>query len=240
MLVYGHRGYSAKYPENTLLSFQKAIEYGADGIELDVHLTKDKKIVVCHDETIDRTFNGSGLISEMTLEELRRYDSQGQKIPTLEEVFDLIGPLFKINVELKTDVIESDELVFRTVKLIKERNPDRVIISSFNHKSILYARELDKNLKLAFLFGELHIGKIKEIEKQSVEAGIFSYNLPVYAKGMAEMDELIDFAKDQGIKIVFWTVDDKEDMEYAIEKEAYIVITNEVEKIREILTSHLE
>lgn len=57
MLIYGHRWYSAKYPENTLLSFQKAIEYGADGIELNVHLTKDGRIVVCHDETIDRTFN---------------------------------------------------------------------------------------------------------------------------------------------------------------------------------------
>lgn len=240
MLIYGHRGYSAKYPENTLLSFQKAMEYDADGIELDVHLTKDKKIVVCHDESIDRTYNGKGLISDMTLKELRKYNSQGQKIPTLEEVFNLVGPLFKINIELKTDVIESKELVEETVKFVKERNPDRVIISSFNHKSILYARELDQNLKLAFLFGEQHIGKAKEIERSSVELGIFSYNLPVYARELEEVDELINFAKDNGIKIVFWTVNDEEEMEYAIEKEAYIVITNEVEKIRQMLISRLE
>ncbi len=239
MLIYGHRGYSAKYPENTLLSFQKAIEYGADGIELDVHLTKDGRIVVCHDETIDRTFNGKGLISEMTFEELRKYDSHGQKIPTLEEVFDLIGPVFKINVELKTDVIDSDELVEKTVKLIKTKNPDRVLISSFNHKSISYARKLDQNLKLGFLFDETHIDKISDIKKKSVDLGIFSYNLPIYAKGLKELDDLIGFAKDKGIKIIFWTVNDKEEMEYAIEKEAYMVITNEVEYIQNILKERL-
>jgi|YelNatPaOPRAMG01_1025707.scaffolds.fasta_scaffold11518_8 glycerophosphoryl diester phosphodiesterase len=240
MLVYGHRGYSAKYPENTLLAFQKAIEYGADGIELDVHLTKDKKIVVCHDETIDRTFNGEGLISEMTLEELRKYNSHGQKIPTLDEVFDLIGPVFRINVELKTDVIDSDELVEKTVKFIKTRNPDRVLVSSFNHKSISYARKLDQNLKLGFLFDKNHIDKISEIKKKSVELGIFSYNLPVYAKDLKEMDDIIEFGKDKGIKIIFWTVNDKAEMEYAIEKEAYMVITNEVELIKNILKERLE
>lgn len=240
MLIYGHRGYSAKYPENTLLAFQKAIEYGADGIELDVHLTKDKKIVVCHDETIDRTFNGKGDIAKMNFDELRKYDSHGQKIPTLEEVFELIGPVFKINVELKTDVVDSDELVEETVKFIKAHNPDRVLISSFNHKSISYARKLDQNLKLGFLFAESHIGKIDEIERKSMELGIFSYNLPVDAKGLKEMDKIIEFGKDNGIKIIFWTVNSAEDMNYAIEEASYTVITNEVELMKNILREKLD
>jgi glycerophosphoryl diester phosphodiesterase len=240
MLIYGHRGYSGKYPENTLLAFKKAIEYRADGIELDVHLTKDKKIVVCHDETIDRTYNGKGLISEMTLDELRKYDFKGQKIPTLEEVFDLIGPTFKINVELKTDVIDSKELVEKVVEFIKLNNRDRVLISSFNHKSIVYARKLGSDLKVGLLFDEIHFRQLEEIKKISLELGVFSYNLPVYGKGTKEMDEVINFARDHGIKIIFWTVNSKEDMNYSIEKEAYVVITNEIESIRAILNDKMK
>ena len=72
--VFGHRGCSGTYPENTMLSFQKAVEAGVDGMEFDLHLTKDNRMVIIHDETIDRTSNGSGTIRDMTLEELRQYD----------------------------------------------------------------------------------------------------------------------------------------------------------------------
>ena len=98
-LVFAHRGFSAAFPENTMLAFQEAIEAGADGIELDVHLTKDEKIVVIHDETIDRTTNGSGEVRSFTLEELRHFDAAASKkgtfsfepIPTLQEYFDCEG-----------------------------------------------------------------------------------------------------------------------------------------------------
>ena len=72
--IYGHRGFSGKYPENTMLAFKKAIEIGCDGIELDVHLTKDNELVIIHDEDIKRTANGQGLVRDMTLEELRKFD----------------------------------------------------------------------------------------------------------------------------------------------------------------------
>jgi len=105
-LIWAHRGASGYAPENTLLAFKKAIELGANGIELDVQMTKDGELVVCHDETIDRTSNGSGWIKDMTLAELKSLDfSCGQKdfagvtIPTMREVFELLAPTgFIINI----------------------------------------------------------------------------------------------------------------------------------------------
>lgn len=90
-LCIAHRGAFVEAPENTLKSFKLAMEMGADMIELDVRLTKDRKVVVIHDDTIDRTSNGSGAVRDYTLDELKQFDfGEGEKIPTLEEVFELI------------------------------------------------------------------------------------------------------------------------------------------------------
>ena len=90
-LFAAHRGVSARYPENTLLAFRRAVGV-ADMIELDVTFSKDGEVVVMHDDTIDRTTNGSGIIENFTLEELKQFDAgQGEQIPTLEEVFRDVG-----------------------------------------------------------------------------------------------------------------------------------------------------
>ena len=107
--VWAHRGASYYTPENTLAAFEKAIKMGADGIELDVQMTKDGELVVVHDETINRTSNGKGYVKDYTLEQLKKYDFsnkhityKGEKIPTLQEVYELIKPTsLTINVELK-------------------------------------------------------------------------------------------------------------------------------------------
>lgn len=102
MKKIGHRGASGYEPENTLISFKKAIDFNADGIELDVHLSSDGQLVVIHDETIDRTFNGKGAVKELTLHELKKFhSSKNQEIPTLIEVFDLVHRRCFINIELK-------------------------------------------------------------------------------------------------------------------------------------------
>jgi glycerophosphoryl diester phosphodiesterase len=101
-LKIGHRGASGYEPENTLLSFEKAIDLNADGIELDVHLSFDNQLVVIHDETIDRTTNGKGEVHQMTLQELKKIKiDNSQEIPTLIEVFDLVNRRCMINIELK-------------------------------------------------------------------------------------------------------------------------------------------
>ena len=110
-LIWAHRGASGYAPENTLPAFKMAADMGADGVELDVQLTKDDVIVVCHDERIDRTSNGAGRIQDYTLEELRKYDFcngnkafEGTTIPTMEEVFDLLDQLEILDRERITEV----------------------------------------------------------------------------------------------------------------------------------------
>jgi len=102
MIKIGHRGASGYEPENTLISFEKAIDLNADGIELDVHLSSDGELVVIHDETIDRTTNGKGAVNKLSLKELKVFQiDNSQEIPTLIEVFDLVNQRCFINIELK-------------------------------------------------------------------------------------------------------------------------------------------
>ena len=102
MKIIAHRGASAHAPENTLAAFQLALEQGADGIELDVMLSKDGQLIVIHDDKVDRTTNGTGKVADMYLSELKVLDAgQGESLPTLPEVFDRFGGKFLINIELK-------------------------------------------------------------------------------------------------------------------------------------------
>ena len=96
--VFAHRGWSGKYPENTMLAFEKAIELGVDGIELDVHMSGDHQLVIIHDETVDRTCNGKGFVKDMTVEQLKALDASAgfmgvygkTEIPTLREYMERV------------------------------------------------------------------------------------------------------------------------------------------------------
>ena len=109
MKIFAHRGYSSIFPENTLLAFRKAFEFGADGIELDVQLSKDDEAVVIHDLTTDRTAGVHGAVEDFTVSELTRMNAafrkqdlyQRQPIPTLDQVFAEFGSKLLINVEIK-------------------------------------------------------------------------------------------------------------------------------------------
>ncbi len=132
--VIAHRGASADAPENTLAAFQLALDCGADGIELDVMLSKDEQLAVIHDDTIDRTTNGSGRVRDLTLSELQSFDAGGrQKIPSLNEVFDQFGGKFLINIELKNYASILDSLPVKVAWLVEEYGlAESVLISSFN------------------------------------------------------------------------------------------------------------
>ena len=146
MNIYAHRGFSGKYPENTILAFKKCLDMDIYGIELDVHRTKDGKIVVIHDEKVDRTFNGHGFVKDFTLRKLKTLNSSFEgyqsnkecKIPTLEEVLILISPTDLIlNIELKTDKINYPNIEKDVLELILKYNmKNRVLISSFNSNSL--------------------------------------------------------------------------------------------------------
>ncbi|MFC5559036.1 glycerophosphodiester phosphodiesterase [Ureibacillus thermophilus] len=162
MQIFAHRGYSSKYPENTLAAFEAAAKLDITGVELDVHLTKDRQVVVIHDEKINRTSNGKGFVKDMTLKELRQFDFgswfnkkfRGEKIPTLAEVLDLLkNTSHKINIELKSDKIiypGLEELVLREAENFRLK--DRVIISSFDHEAVKRMVELAPDIESAPLF----------------------------------------------------------------------------------------
>src|SRR4051812_48518505 len=106
VLTIAHRGSSGETPENTMIAFKRCIEEGSDAIELDIHLSKDNKIIVCHDDTVNRTTNGMGYIRELNSSELKQLDAgswfaeefAGETLPLLEEVFELVPDHIMINV----------------------------------------------------------------------------------------------------------------------------------------------
>lgn len=144
-MVFGHRGASAYAPENTLPAFALAIEQGADGVELDVHLTRDNELVVIHDEDVRRTTNGTGLVKDYTLAELQALCADNgmsgfaeARIPTLQQVLDLIKPSnLLVNIELKTGILWYDGIEEKALHLVEQMGmQERVIWSSFNHYSV--------------------------------------------------------------------------------------------------------
>ncbi|MET2869370.1 MULTISPECIES: glycerophosphodiester phosphodiesterase [Exiguobacterium] len=153
MLIYAHRGYSANYPENTLSAFEAALPY-VDGIELDVQLSKDGRLVVIHDETVDRTTNGTGWVKDMTLQELRQLKIDGyERIPTLEEVLGLIERSnVTLNIELKTDQYAYPGIERLAWLAVDEFElGDRVVFSSFNRETLVLMRDVAPVARLAVL-----------------------------------------------------------------------------------------
>lgn len=142
--IYAHRGASAELPENTLPAFARAIELGAFGIELDVHLTRDGEPVVIHDFSVDRTTDGSGAVSDFDLADLERLDAGGgSRIPTLGQVLDLIGGGLHIDIEVKAGAA-ADAVVAAT-----PRRPDLwFAISSFDHEVLRHVRRTEPAIEL--------------------------------------------------------------------------------------------
>lgn len=147
-IIFAHRGDFAHAPENTLPSFEQALQKGADGIELDAKLTSDGQVIVIHDSTVDRTTNGKGRVASLALEEIRKLDAgswfnekfSGTKVPLLEEVFDLVNKDKLINIELTNYSSPRDGLAVKVCELLKRHN---------NHSQILFSSFFSSNLKIA-------------------------------------------------------------------------------------------
>lgn len=158
MKIWVHRGCSQNYPENTLLSFGKAIKLEKlTGIELDIQMTKDGELVVIHDERVDRTTEGIGFVRDYTFRELKTLNIYpNQKIPTMAEVLDLIGDRLKagmkLNIELKNSVYPYDGMEEKIVKMVANRGFERSIVySTFYAKSIEKLKKMGVPSELAIL-----------------------------------------------------------------------------------------
>ncbi|WP_036730139.1 glycerophosphodiester phosphodiesterase [Peptoniphilus mikwangii] len=205
MLNIAHRGFKSRYPENTMLAFKKAVETGADGIEFDVHLSKDGEIVIIHDERLDRTTDKSGRIMDFSLDELKSAnaanlykDIEFEAIPTLREYFEYISDKKLItNIELKTGIYWYDGIEEKVYRMIKEFDiQDKIIISSFNHNSVLKMKEIDKNIKCGLLVA-CWLNKPWEYVKK---LGVEYYHPAAYAVDK----EMVKGLHDNGIGINVW------------------------------------
>jgi glycerophosphoryl diester phosphodiesterase len=194
--VYAHRGASAEYPENTMAAFRRALELEVDGIELDVHLSKDGVPVVIHDDTVDRTTDGTGAVADMTVGELQSLDAGGgEPVPTLGQVLDLIGDRVHLDIEVKAN--EAGEAV---VALLEGRKDTRWLISSFDWNVLRYVRSVDAGADL----WPLTNGATEEAIEMAKALG--SEALAINHRGLD--DDIVAYLKEQELGFWPWTVND--------------------------------
>ncbi|MFH1366455.1 MAG: glycerophosphodiester phosphodiesterase family protein [Patescibacteria group bacterium] len=206
MLKIGHRGAAGYAPENTLASFKKALELNVDMIEFDVYICKTGEIVVIHDDTLDRTTKGQGLVWEKTFDELMALNAgQDEKIPTLQETLDLIDKKVSVNIELKGPNTAKPIAEALKEYLAKGWNINYFLVSSFNLKELELFHQLLPDIKIAAL-----------IENEPADLKIF-----IKDKGYSAINpglkfvtqELVDQIHKLGLKVFVWTVNEKEDIE---------------------------
>lgn len=207
LLKIGHRGAKGHIAENTLASFQKALEMGVDGIELDVHAAATGELVVIHDFTVDRTTNGSGEVHKMTLSELKKLRVEGEfTIPLLDEVLALVNRKCLVNIEMKGRHTAKPVSDFID-KYVKERgwSYDDFIVSSFQREELHIMSEINKNIPLGILTQASVTQAWEWAEEFSAKAIHPHYTL------LTESN--VKKAQQAGLKVYTWTINDKEDIE---------------------------
>lgn len=228
--IFAHRGFSGYYPENTMLAFQKvAEETVADGIELDIQLTKDGEIVIMHDEMLDRTTNGSGWLKDHTLEELKMLsvgvNFKGffprQTIPTLREYFTWLKTTKLItNIELKTSYFEYEGIEEKLIAMVKEFGlEDQIWYSSFNHYTVARIKKLMPETKCGLLTDTW----LMNIGEYAASQGAASVNARTYfcAKEGVAAD-----LHAHNIALQAWTPNDAEMMQELVDAGVDVLITN--------------
>jgi glycerophosphoryl diester phosphodiesterase len=211
-LILGHRGARAQAPENTLPSFERAMTLGADGVELDVFLSKDKVPVVIHDETLDRTTDGHGEVGDYTLAELKQFNAakgwpqRGVTLPTLREVLEQLPEGSTINIELKGAFSHSQgDFVDLILQLIAEFDHKlTVIVSSFDSALLAKVRQKNAQVLIGLLLDthdknnfSLALKRMKAIEPDAL------HMTPVLASPW-----LVRLAKVKGLRVMLWTIND--------------------------------
>lgn len=236
--VWAHRGGSGYAPENTIPAFKLAVEQKADGVELDVHLSSDGKLMVIHDETVDRTSNGTGRVVDMTCQELKKLDfSNGMpgykdvRIPTLKEVYGLLkNTNLTINVEIKCDVVIYYGIWDKVIELEREMGMQgRIIYSSFNHYVLMKLREVDPKAKIGLLYSEAMVDPWVYANYLHADAIHPHYLAALGCPG------LIEGCKKAGVEIHPWTCNDEQVVCDLASAGIEAVITNYPDKAREAI-----
>jgi len=232
MKIWAHRGASGHAPENTIPAFELADQLGADGIELDVQLTKDGIPVVIHDETVDRVSDRKGWVKDYTLEQLKelnvnqRFPAWGRvQVPTLAEVYDFVARTdLTVNLELKNGLVFQEGLEEKVLRLAEEKGiSDRIIYSSFNHYSMRKIRELSPEARIAFLYSN----GILDIWEYAAKYGAYAVH-PSLTN--IAYPHVVQRCHEKGIRVHVWTVNEAVDFERMKRAGVDAVITNYVER----------
>ena len=233
-VLYAHRGFSGKYPENSPLAFRKAAEETTvDGIESDVHIAKDGTLVIMHDATVDRTSDRSGWIKNFTYEELLQLDIgswkspefSGQHIWTLAQLLDFCRDTkLLLNLELKNYEVFYEGLEARVIREITERKmEEQVSVSSFNHISMQAFKMLNPDIETGLLYDKPYLDMDAYITRSNADNMHPRYMLMQY------QPELIQLYHDHNMKINVWTVDDPADILDMVERGVDGLISNDAD-----------
>ncbi len=238
-LNLGHRGASAYAPENTLAAFNLALDMGADGVELDVTLTKDGVPVIIHDDTVDRTTDGHGPIQQMTLAQVKCLDAgskfdpkfAGERIPTLAQALKGVGQRGIVNIELKGMSKKDDGLEKAVLAVIEDcRMADRVLLSSFNPFALRRMAALDPRLPRGLLYGS----------DQSIyyrRAWLRPLARPTALHPQSTMIDrpFMLWARGKGYEVNTWTVNEPEEMQRLFRLGVNGFITNKPDVLKQVL-----
>ncbi len=201
MQIIAHRGASGSYPENTLLAIEQALLAKADGIEIDVFCVENT-LVVIHDEDVSRTTNGTGFLQNFTLQQLQQLDAgSGQQVPTLWQVLQLVNNQTLLNIELKgADTAEPLLQLIKKAETELGTEPDKLLISSFNHHLLKQIKKQRPDLKLGALTASLPL----DYAAFASELGAWSVHCD---KGFIDQ-EMVQDAHQRGLKLWVYTVND--------------------------------
>jgi glycerophosphoryl diester phosphodiesterase len=222
-VIIAHRGFKRKYPENTLTAFEASIDAGAKMIELDVTLSRDRKVLVIHDDTLDRTTNGKGPVQKYTLAELRRLDAgswfdsrfKGEQIPTLEEVLGLIKNRILLNIEIKKSAYEpncpDDAIEKQVVGMVSMAGClDSVLFSSFESAVVKRIVKIENRSRVALLTKK---PLTKEFREHCKDLNPFSWN-PDYR---SVTRSLVQEMQGRNIRVFPYTVNSLSDAKRLVE-----------------------
>lgn len=230
-LLLAHRGFSGQYPENSPLAFQMAVEKTCvDGIESDVHISKDGKLIVFHDASVERTSNGTGFIRDMTYDELLELDIgawkspafAGQHIWTLGQLLDFCKETkLLLNLELKNYEVFYEGLEQRVIDEVCARKmQEQVFVSSFNHISMQHFKEMCPDIETGLLYDKPYLDMEHYIQRSNADNMHPRYMLLQY------QPELVELFHSRGMKVNTWTVNDEEDMRDMIVRGVDGIISN--------------
>lgn len=223
VFIIAHRGALAYEPENTLRAIKRALDFGADFVEVDVRLSRDGHVVVIHDERVDRTTNGRGYVKDMTLDQLRRLDAGfGEKTPTLEEALDTVKERAILIIEIKVP-----EVVEKVVRTLEEKGmTGEVIVSSFYQGAVKRVKNLNPKIKTGIIYSFRPL----KSDRLATEVGA-----EVLFPNYRYVDKtMVKEAHKQGLAIYPWTIDDPDEAKRLLKTGVDGVATNKPDLLEDI------